>query len=161
MEVTIQYKNIKHIHLHMDPRTKKLWVSAPYGTPEKVIRDFVDSKERWLERKMDLPSVDPSDEVQREFKQYVKMIAPYIERKMGLKAARYDFRNMKSRWGSCNPQTGRICLNLQLAGFSEDCVIYVIVHELAHLKIAGHTPEFWKLVETYVPNYREIRRMMR
>ena len=161
MEVAIEYKNIKHIHLHVDPRSKRVWVSAPYGTPEKVIHDFVDSKERWLERKMDLPSVEASREVESELKKYVRMIAPYIERKMGVKASKYEFRNMKSRWGSCNPKTGRICLNLQLAGFEEDCIIYVIVHELAHLKIRGHGPEFWQLVEEYVPNYREIRRMMR
>jgi predicted metal-dependent hydrolase len=63
---------------------------------------------------------------------------------------------MSSRWGSCTPDTGVIRLSSRLAAFPDWVVDYVIVHELAHLRIAGHQPEFWELVHRYPRAERAI-----
>ena len=53
------------------------------------------------------------------------------------------------RWGSCTPVDGTIRISSRLA-FEPGWVLdYVIVHELAHLVVAGHGPRFWALVERY------------
>lgn len=57
--------------------------------------------------------------------------------------------NQRRRWGSCTPSQRTIRLSHELQGMPEWVVDYVIVHELAHLLVSGHGPQFWKLVEAY------------
>ena len=56
---------------------------------------------------------------------------------------------MHTRWGSCTPSTGTVRISTRLAAFPKWVRDYVIVHELAHLTHADHTPAFWRLVERY------------
>ena len=80
---------------------------------------------------------------------------------VGKRAAGYRLKNMRSRWGSCNTQTGVVALNLQLARLPAFCLHYVLVHELAHLILPGHGPEFWKLMDGFCPDWRAARELMR
>jgi predicted metal-dependent hydrolase len=57
--------------------------------------------------------------------------------------------NQNSRWGSCTPSDGTIRLSHRLRTMPSWVVDYVLVHELAHLLVAGHGPAFWELVELY------------
>lgn len=57
--------------------------------------------------------------------------------------------NQNSRWGSCTPADGSIRLSRRLLGMPTWVVDYVLVHELAHLLIPGHSPDFWDLVGRY------------
>lgn len=57
--------------------------------------------------------------------------------------------NQGSRWGSCTPATGSIRLSARLRGMPHWVVDYVLVHELAHLLVAGHGASFWALVGAY------------
>lgn len=57
--------------------------------------------------------------------------------------------NQRSRWGSCTPDDGTIRLSTRLRGMPAWVVDYVLVHELAHLLVPGHGPEFWRLVARY------------
>ena len=64
--------------------------------------------------------------------------------------------DMTTRWGSCTIETGHIRVSSRLAGFPDWVVDYVIVHELAHLAVPGHGPDFWKLVHRYPKAERAI-----
>jgi predicted metal-dependent hydrolase len=57
--------------------------------------------------------------------------------------------NQGSRWGSCTPVDGTVRLSTRLQGMPPWVVDYVLVHELAHLLVPGHGPEFWAEVERY------------
>ena len=57
--------------------------------------------------------------------------------------------NQQSRWGSCTPGDRTIRLSARLQGVPGWVVDYVLVHELAHLLEAGHTPAFWAWVDRY------------
>ncbi|KGN39380.1 metal-dependent hydrolase [Knoellia subterranea KCTC 19937] len=57
--------------------------------------------------------------------------------------------NQKSRWGSCTPSDGSIRLSDRLQGMPSYVVDYVILHELAHLLVAGHSRDFWTLLRSY------------
>ena len=57
--------------------------------------------------------------------------------------------DMHHRWGSCTPELGTIRISNRLARFPEWVIDYVIVHELAHLEVAGHSADFWHLVHRY------------
>ena len=64
---------------------------------------------------------------------------------------------MKSRWGSCNTCTGAITFNLELAEYDKEALKYVIAHELTHLYVRGHNREFYALLATFYPNWKEVR----
>lgn len=57
--------------------------------------------------------------------------------------------NQHGRWGSCTPADRTIRLSRRLAGLPEWVLDYVLVHELAHLVVPGHGPEFWAIVARY------------
>jgi predicted metal-dependent hydrolase len=57
--------------------------------------------------------------------------------------------NQNSRWGSCTPSDRSIRLSTRLQGMPGWVIDYVLVHELAHLIEAGHTPTFWSWVDRY------------
>jgi predicted metal-dependent hydrolase len=55
----------------------------------------------------------------------------------------------QSRWGWCSPQDGRIRLSLAIADYPGWVRDYVLVHELAHLRVPDHSPAFWDLVNRF------------
>lgn len=57
--------------------------------------------------------------------------------------------NQQSRWGSCTPGDRTIRLSSRLRGMPSWVVDYVLVHELAHLLVAGHDADFWGWVAHY------------
>jgi hypothetical protein len=57
--------------------------------------------------------------------------------------------NQQHRWGSCTPSDRSIRLSARLRGMPTYVIDYVLVHELAHLFVPGHGPQFWQLVSRY------------
>ncbi|OGQ97548.1 MAG: hypothetical protein A2521_10185 [Deltaproteobacteria bacterium RIFOXYD12_FULL_57_12] len=68
-------------------------------------------------------------------------------------------RKMSTRWGSCSGK-GLVCLNLELIKASKECIDYVIMHELCHLKVLFHGPKFWRLLVKLMPDYEERKRKL-
>ena len=64
-------------------------------------------------------------------------------------------RRMKTRWGSCSVETGRIRINLHLGLVDERLLEGVLVHELTHLRESGHGPAFQRRMDAYLPDWRE------
>lgn len=92
-----------------------------------------------------------------------KKLPDFVERYesiVGRHAEEWRFRRMKTRWGSCQIQKKRICLNIQLAEKPVECLEYVVVHELTHLHEAGHNKRFWTLVERFYPDWKNVKKKM-
>lgn len=92
--------------------------------------------------------------------QILKKTLPLLEKYsklIGIPYTKLTFWNYKSKWGSCSFDQ-KIALNLKLVHLPEKFLEYVIVHEVCHLKIKNHSKEFWKCVESFLPNYQEIRK---
>lgn len=78
--------------------------------------------------------------------------------------ARFDYkimpalaiREMQKRWGSFLNKE-KILLNPKLIHVSKDCIDYVIVHELCHLKYKNHNARFWKLLTEKYPRWEKIK----
>jgi predicted metal-dependent hydrolase len=83
------------------------------------------------------------------------------ERLTGVKAGRYSARKMRTRWGSCNPRTGDIRLNTELAKKSRECLEYVLVHELVHVLEPSHNHRFKALMDRFMPAWRGARKRLR
>ena len=57
--------------------------------------------------------------------------------------------NQQKRYGSCTPATATIRISDRVAQMPKWVLDYVLVHELAHLVQANHSPAFWRLVSRY------------
>jgi predicted metal-dependent hydrolase len=86
----------------------------------------------------------------------VRHFAPH----MGLAPPRLEVRDWRRRWGECHLD-GRLRFNWRLVLLPPESLDYLVVHELAHLIVPGHSRRFWQAVETYLPDYAARRRWLR
>ncbi len=74
--------------------------------------------------------------------------------------SRITVRDQKTRWGSCS-SSGTLSFNYRLI-FAPDIILdYVVVHELCHLTHMNHSRDFWNMVGSILPDYREYRKWLR
>ncbi len=66
----------------------------------------------------------------------------------------------RTRWGSCSPN-GTLNFTWRLVMAPMDVIDYVVIHELAHLRVKNHSKRFWKVVEDILPGYRLQRKWLR
>jgi predicted metal-dependent hydrolase len=85
------------------------------------------------------------------------LVSAWSER-LALPLPEFRVKRMSTRWGSCNPQARRIWLNLALARRRPELLEYVVVHELAHLRVPDHGPRFKALMTSALPTWRELDR---
>lgn len=81
--------------------------------------------------------------------------------KYGLPYPAWKVRNMKSRWGSCQPEKGVITLNSQLIAAPRSCIEYVVLHEFVHFLYPNHSRQFWDFVAGVMPDWKERRRELK
>lgn len=93
-------------------------------------------------------------------KQEIARLLPKWETLTGLYCSSWQTKYMTTKWGTCNPSTKKIWLNLQLAKKPQECLEYVILHELAHLKVKDHGPAFIAILDQYMPYWRERKKLL-
>jgi predicted metal-dependent hydrolase len=89
-----------------------------------------------------------------------ELVPPLIARwepVLGVRAADWGIKRMKTRWGSCNTRDRRVWVNLELIKKAPECLEYVVVHELVHLLERGHGARFKALMDRHLPRWREVR----
>jgi type I restriction enzyme R subunit len=97
----------------------------------------------------------------RWYRQQLRALVPPMLEKwqsaLGVQAADWGIKRMKTKWGSCNPAARRIWLNLELAKKPVQCVEYIVVHELAHLRERRHDERFAALMDECLPHWDRRR----
>jgi predicted metal-dependent hydrolase len=115
-----------------------LHVGLPQAAEPEQIRDVVQS---WLQRQ--------ATQVFTERCAHFAQALGVTVRSMRLSAA-------QTRWGSASAD-GSIRLNWRLIHFGLKIIDYVVAHELAHLREMNHSPAFWDVVRSVVPDYEQVR----
>lgn len=87
----------------------------------------------------------------------IAQLLPKWEKITGLKVVGWQTKYMTTHWGTCNTNSGKIWLNLQLAKKTPECLEYVILHELIHLVEKTHNARFVSLMNQYMPMWREVK----
>ncbi len=82
------------------------------------------------------------------------------EMKTDVTVPKWSIRRMKTKWGSCNRETGHIWFNVELATKHPDCLEYIVVHEMAHLVERSHGERFTTLMDTLLPDWRARRDLL-
>lgn len=86
----------------------------------------------------------------------VKKVASDYRKRFGLQPRSIRVADFKGGWGSCGPE-GNILVNWQVIFAPPTVLEYVVAHELCHLKVRSHGPQFWQLVATVNPSYLEAK----
>lgn len=73
---------------------------------------------------------------------------------VGLAPNEYRIKKTTSLWGSCSSNK-KITINQNLMMYDRFVIDYVVLHEICHLKYMNHSKNFWNMVSTYMPNYKE------
>jgi hypothetical protein len=111
------------------------------ATPEQI-RDAVHS---WLQR-----------QARRVFEERARAYAT----RLGVTLRRLALSSAQTRWGSASAD-GSIRLNWRLIHFAMPTIDYVVAHELAHLRHMDHSPRFWDVVRSVVPDLEAARSTLR
>ena len=95
------------------------------------------------------------------YREQLKRAAPDLIAKwepvLDVSVARFFVQRMKTRWGSCNPESRSIRLNTDLAKKPPDCLEYIVVHEMTHLLEPTHNARFIALMDQFMPNWQYYR----
>lgn len=163
-------KNVRNINLRVH-RDGTVAVSAPLRCPMAQVEAFVDKKAQWIARaQLRVQNEAPQDvvtpavtlaEAMELFLAVSAQIFPLFAGILQGQAPILKVRDMKTRWGVCSPAKRRITLNLRLAEKPREAVEYVILHEYAHFIRADHSPAFWAVVQSYMPDYKQRKALLR
>ena len=84
----------------------------------------------------------------------------YFAPRLSVAWKRLSLSSASTRWGTASAD-GAIRLNWRLIHHKLDVIDYVVAHELSHLKVMDHSPQFWDTVKSVMPDYPERRRVLR
>jgi hypothetical protein len=125
-----------------DAPRRVLRLGLPPGAAPEQIRDAVQA---WLKR-----------EARRVFEERCAHFAP----RLGVRMRRLALSSAQTRWGSASAD-GSVRLNWRLIHFALPIVDYVVAHELAHLREMNHSPRFWDVVRSVIPDVDGARGVLR
>jgi predicted metal-dependent hydrolase len=92
--------------------------------------------------------------------QLKKLIPPLLEKwqtALGVPAADWRIKKMKTKWGTCTVEARRVWLNLELAKKPVPCLEYIIAHEMAHLLERHHNDRFVAIMDRCLPQWHSHR----
>jgi predicted metal-dependent hydrolase len=105
-----------------------------------------------------VPEGDARDAIERFYRRRARAeIAPRLDAAAARAGTSYralTIRGQRTRWGSCS-SNGGMSFNWRLLLAPEAVLDYVIEHEVCHLEVMDHSPRFWALLESRVPDWRE------
>ncbi len=119
-----------------------LRIGLPHGATPEQMRDAVQG---WLQR-----------QARRVFEERCALFAERLQ----VRVRRIALSSATTRWGSANAD-GSIRLNWRLVHFGLPIIDYVVAHELAHLREMNHSPAFWDVVRSVLPDYEHARVALR
>ena len=171
LEVELTRKRVKKMNMRVKAPDGRIVISAPYIVPDKAVIAFIRSKREWIDkavcrmRAKAAAHPKPADKAEKEarrrdLKRRVEERLPVIEEVTGLYCNGWTVRDMHTRWGSCNTKTHHINLSLMLATRSDAELDYVILHELVHTVVPNHGPEFYALMDRFMPGWKKIRKAL-
>lgn len=144
-------------------------VRAPQNLSTAETDAFVKKHEKWIkkqiERKLEHEekfkiSEDETAVLKAKAHAYLSGRTEYFSELMGLEPAGIKITSAKKRFGSCSGKNS-ICYSWRLMQYPPEAIDYVVVHELAHIKYKNHGKNFYKLIEKYLPDYKNREKLLK
>jgi len=96
----------------------------------------------------------------QQLKQAVPPLIARWELLLGVKVERFFVQQMKTKWGNCNHMARTLRLNTELAKKPQECLEYIVVHEMTHILEPTHNARFIALMDQYLPQWRFYREQL-
>ena len=218
MELVLNRKSIKNIHISVLPPDGRIRVSAPTHMTDTAIRMAVLSRIPWIKKhqkdfaaqprqsKRQMVSgechylwgrryrlnviekngrhelqlaghnrlnlfVNPGTTAENKMlvlnkfyrsilKERTKKLVREWQPRIGVEPTFLGVKKMKTKWGSCNTQSKRIWINLELAKKPPECLEYILVHELVHLLERNHNERFKTHMDKFMPHWKNRRDLL-
>lgn len=168
IEIVVQRKSVKNLNLHVKTDGRVI-VSVPKRMSNQQIEEFLYGRLDWIkkglekyagntEKEIDANSI--TEDEMEHLRRKVILLARKWEPIMGVHCKKWSVRRMNTRWGSCSVQSKTIRMNATLARKTEECVEYVVVHELTHLLEASHNQVFQNYMTQFLPDWRERKKLL-
>lgn len=169
---------IFYVHTRSDSRSISatvdkdgiLQVRSPRRVGDEVIRRFIlDNGSRilgMLDRNRQRAKYEEAlgDRGIERLRELARSVIPerveHFAKIIGVRPSRVRINAATTRFGSCSSK-GNLNFSCRVMAYSANAVDYVVVHELCHLIHMNHSPEFWRTVEKYMPDYRAARQELR
>lgn len=93
----------------------------------------------------------------------LKIVEAYVEyyikkmNKYKIPLPEIEIKKFKARWGCCIPKKGKIEFAMNLMKTPQECIEYVVVHELSHFKYIYHDKKFYDFVSLFIPDWKKRR----
>lgn len=156
--------------LCLEIKEQKILVRAPRTAGVKQIENFVAGHEDWIKSRLERqksrlaahPEPDGAERLRliERAKEYMPDRVCYYAKIMNLSPSAVTITSAKKRFGSCSGE-GRICFSWRLMDYPQEAIDYVIVHELAHLRHMNHGKDFYRLIESVLPDYKLRQAMLK
>jgi len=150
-------------------------IRAPRFLPQATIMSFVYQKTDWIlsaynnqkDRQpqneaapKDIATLALEKRYRDAAKDYIPKRVEYYHSLTGGNYTKITIRDQKTRWGSCSTN-GTLSFNYRLMLAPPRVLDYVVVHELCHLTHMNHSKDFWNMVASILPDYKEYRKWLK
>lgn len=166
-------KDVKNINCRIK-RDGVVYVSANKKVPVKVIEDFLYSKSDYIMEALEkieqknknapVPIIIDEEQItilQNNIEHLARKYFLLIKNeKENITFPTIKYGSYKSMWGNYNKRTNVMKFSINLISTNNEFIEYVVLHEFCHMVYLNHQKEFYKLVEKYMPNYKQIRRLL-
>lgn len=98
--------------------------------------------------------------LQRQAQRIFAERCAHFASRLGVRVRRIALSSATTRWGSASAD-GSIRLHWRLVHFGPSVIDYVVAHELAHLREMNHSPAFWDVVRSVLPDFAQAKGMLR
>lgn len=148
----------------------RVLVRAPMGISKTRIDSFVSGHTAWIKKHLEIqrqriarrPPAPTEAEIETLKARARESLPPKVaewSEKMGLRPTGVRITAARKRYGSCSGKNG-LCFSCFLMNCPEPAVELVVVHELCHIREKNHGPRFYALLEHYLPDWRERKRLL-
>ncbi len=146
-------------------------VRAPQRMSARHIEQFVRDHEGWIAAHMAAQQrrqeasrarqVTPEQEIalRQQAAEIIPARVAYYSALMGVVPTGVRITSARKRFGSCSGKNS-LCFSWRLMQYPPEAIDYVVVHELAHIRHHDHGRAFYALIEQYLPDHRERRRLL-
>jgi hypothetical protein len=164
----VRVRRARRYVLRMTPDGTLRVAIPPFGSLGDAAA-FVQSQRAWIERErakvLRAAAAQPPREEVAALRRRAKRELPprllALAADHGFTVGRVSVRNQSTLWGSCSRRHASVSLNWRLIQMPDEVRDYILLHELAHLRHANHSRQFWKLVGSICPWYREAHKWLR
>lgn len=157
----LKRNNIKNAYIQI--KDGKVIIKVPKNFSQKQIEDIIKEKQKWIEKNLKKSRIKQEKSEKYSDEEFIQIIEQNVKELIsitGLKPNRVRVKQIKYAWGSCSTSKN-ISINQKLICYSKNAIRYVILHELCHLKHMNHSKEFWNLVESYMPEYKQVKKELK